>query len=133
MPFLNVANPMFWVWRCSIVMFIGLLIFNAEPVFYPLGLLLKVEEGVFLAYSSFNGANFEDFILFDCELIIFWTPFPIIVIGKGWKSNCLIDNKTSEIKVLLELGKNDISIIMVYIEEISPFKGVMMISWHYLL
>ena len=106
---------------------------TAEPVFYPLGLLLKVEEGVFLAYSSFNGANFEDFILFDCEFAIFWTPLPIIVIGKGWKSNCLIDKETSEINVLLELGKNDISIVSVYIEEISPFKGVIIIYWHYLL
>ena len=68
--------PRFWVWvaeRCDD---------------YLLGLLRR-GWGVFLLYSiSLSGTNFEDLILLDWLKTGFWIPDPIILMGKGWKSNC---------------------------------------------
>jgi len=89
-------------------MFKGLLILTTEFVFWPLGNRFNVEDGVFLTYSSFIGANLEDLILFDWLLIFFCIPLPMILICIGWKSNCLIDNETYEVNVVLDVGINDI-------------------------
>ena len=81
----------FWVWVAE----------RCED--YLLG-LFRSGWGVFLSSTSLRGTNLEDLILFDWLKLVLWIPDPMILIGRGWKSNCWMFKKTSADEVNLATG-----------------------------
>jgi hypothetical protein len=86
---------------------------------------------VFLSYPYFKGANLEDFILFDNDCGAFCIPEPIMVIGRGWKSNCWTFKNNYALEVHFEFGRKVIYTFKVCSAYITPLRGFIIISWHY--
>ena len=65
--------------------------------------------GVFLtSSSSLIGASLDDLTRLVLDMPFLTVPLPMMEIGRGWKSNCLIKSIAYARNVALELGQKDI-------------------------